>query len=79
MAEMRVLFDTNVVLDVLLRREPWVVEAQALWQAVDDGRIVGYIPAVAVTNIVYIARRQTQSLDRYMSRGVWELVIPIGW
>ena len=43
---MRVLFDTNVVLDVLLQREPWVSEASGLWQANDEGRITGYMQSI---------------------------------
>ena len=54
---MRVLVDTNVVLDVLLKREPWVTEAMAVWQANDEGRIVGYLMASAITDIFYAARR----------------------
>lgn len=54
---MRVLFDTNVVLDILLNREPWVAEAKALWQANDDGRVIGYITATTLTDIFYVARR----------------------
>jgi len=30
---MRVMFDTNVVLDHLLNRVPWANDATALWQA----------------------------------------------
>jgi predicted nucleic acid-binding protein len=54
---MRILLDTNVVLDVLLRREPWVSEASAIWKANDDGRMVAYLMASALTDIFYIARR----------------------
>lgn len=54
---MQILLDTNVILDVLLKREPWVAEASALWKAHDEGRITGYIVASSVTNIFYIARR----------------------
>lgn len=54
---MHILFDINVVLDVLLDRKPWVTEATAVWQANDEGRIVGYILASAMTDIFYIARR----------------------
>lgn len=56
---MRVLLDTNVVLDVLLKREPWQAEAAALWQAVDAGQVTAYLPASTVTDIFYIARRLT--------------------
>ena len=54
---MRVLFDTNVVLDVLLERAPWHTEAQALWQAGDDGRLQAYLTATTLTDIYYVARR----------------------
>ena len=54
---MHILFDINVVLDVLLKRKPWVTEAIAVWQANDEGRIVGYILASAMTDIFYLARR----------------------
>jgi predicted nucleic acid-binding protein len=38
---MRVLLDTNVVLDVLLVRAPFVETSSQVWQAVDDGSIEG--------------------------------------
>jgi predicted nucleic acid-binding protein len=58
---MRVLLDTNVVLDVLLKRQPFVVEAIALWKACDEGQMVGYITASSLTDIFYIARRLTDA------------------
>lgn len=56
---MRVLFDTSIVLDVLFNREPFVAQASALWAANDKQGIVGCINATTLTNIFYIARRQT--------------------
>jgi len=56
---MRVLFDTNIVLDVLLNREPWVRESGEIWRASDENRISGYIIASAFTDIFYIARKLT--------------------
>lgn len=47
---MRAILDTNIVLDVLLRREPWLVEASALWKANDEGRLVAYMMASAISN-----------------------------
>ncbi len=60
---MHLLFDTNVLLDVLLAREPWADVATALWRANDEGRLVGYVVASALTDIFYIARRLTD-VDR---------------
>ncbi|MBX3170264.1 MAG: PIN domain-containing protein [Candidatus Eremiobacteraeota bacterium] len=54
---LRVLLDTNVVLDVLLARQPRVNEAAGLWAAADDGRLTGYLPASALTDIYYVANR----------------------
>jgi len=56
---MRVLIDTNIVLDVLLDRAPWADAASQIWDACDSGRLAGYLPASALTDIFYIARRAT--------------------
>ena len=54
---MKVLFDTNVVLDVLLDREPHVAVAAKLLALVDNGRMEGSICATAVTTIYSIAAK----------------------
>ena len=56
-APLRVLVDTNVILDWLFERKPWSDEAHSLWHAQGNGLLVGYVPASAVTDIFYIARR----------------------
>jgi predicted nucleic acid-binding protein len=53
-----VLFDTNVVLDALLNRSPWVADAADCWRASDDGKILGCLTASTLTDIFYIARKQ---------------------
>ncbi len=40
---MRVLIDTNIVLDYLLEREPFLQDAEALFDAIDAGQLVGYV------------------------------------
>ncbi len=54
---MRVLFDANVLLDVLLEREPHVQEATKLIALVDNGRIGGAICATAVTTLHYVGAK----------------------
>ncbi|HEY9708423.1 MAG TPA: PIN domain-containing protein [Oculatellaceae cyanobacterium] len=61
---MRVLVDTNIMLDALLEREPFVRDARALLEAIDSGQIEGYVTATTLTNIFYIVRRQTRSIER---------------
>jgi predicted nucleic acid-binding protein len=54
---MRLLLDTNVILDVLLNRAPWVDDATVIWQACDDEHSAGYVVATTLTDIFYIAQR----------------------
>ena len=51
------LLDTNVILDALLERQPWNVNASALWQAKLEDLFVAYVTATSLTDIFYIARR----------------------
>lgn len=54
---MKILIDTNIVLDLILEREPFVDLAIALFEQVERGNIEGYIAATTVTNIFYIIRK----------------------
>jgi predicted nucleic acid-binding protein len=60
----RVLIDTNVALDFLLQREPFLQDAELLFQAIDQEEIVGYITATTLTDIFYISRRHTRSMEQ---------------
>ncbi len=54
---MRILFDTNVVLDVLLNRHPHAAAAAQLLAEVHDKRIDGLLGATTVTTIHYLATK----------------------
>ncbi|MBE9101154.1 type II toxin-antitoxin system VapC family toxin [Vacuolonema iberomarrocanum] len=54
---MRVFIDTNVVLDLLQEREPFIENAERLFERIDAGEIEGFIAATTITNIFYIVRR----------------------
>lgn len=54
---MRVLVDTNVLLDLLLEREAFVEEATTLMEMIELGQVVGYLSATTITNIFYIVRK----------------------
>src|SRR5690349_6947487 len=54
---MRVLFDTNVVLDVLTSRQPWADEAKPLVARVLDGSLAGFVCATSLPTVFYVARR----------------------
>ena len=60
---MRVLFDTNILLDALLARELFVANAAFLLNAVESKQIEGFMSATTVTDVHYLVRRQTQSVE----------------
>jgi len=51
---LRVLVDTNVVLDVLLDRRPFVKAAARVFALVEESRIEGFLCATTVTTIDYL-------------------------
>ena len=56
-AKLSVLIDTNVILDIVLAREPWAAEAVQLLDAIAAERLVGYVASHAVTTVAYLVER----------------------
>ena len=55
---MKLLIDTNVVLDVLLKREPFFKAAAEVLNLAQRSDVREYVSASSITDIYYIARRQ---------------------
>jgi predicted nucleic acid-binding protein len=60
---MKVLIDTNVVLDAIAKREPFRVNAQKIINSILDNKLEGYITANSITDIYYIARKHLSRDD----------------
>lgn len=54
---MRILFDTNVVLDLLLDRKPFVEQAQVLFDKVEANELKGYLGATTITTLDYLLHK----------------------
>jgi predicted nucleic acid-binding protein len=54
---MRVLLDTNILLDSLLQRAPWNVEADAILRQAKPGTLELSVAALSLANLFYIGRR----------------------
>ena len=52
---MKLLIDTNILLDVLLKREPFYYKAVEVLELVQYDNVQEYVSAAAVTDIYYIA------------------------
>lgn len=58
---MKVLFDTNVLLDVFLAREPFSAVATRLVARVERGELEGLLGATTLTTIHYLLAREIGS------------------
>lgn len=54
---MKILFDTNIVLDVLMDRLPYSDAAVELFSKVEDGTIIGYLCGTTITTVFYLASK----------------------
>jgi predicted nucleic acid-binding protein len=54
----KLLLDINIILDVVLAREPWAAEAAVLLSLVENGRADGYIAGHTITTIHYIVAKE---------------------
>ena len=54
---MRILLDTNVVLDVLLDRAPFAEVGAQLFSRVERGDVVGFVGATTATTVHYLATK----------------------
>jgi predicted nucleic acid-binding protein len=54
---LRVLFDTNVVLDLLLDRRPFSLDAARCFSRVEAGEIEGWLCGTTVTTLHYLIRK----------------------
>lgn len=54
---MRVLIDTNVILDVALERQPYLSTSEQVLLFVEQGLIEGYLSASTFTDLYYLIRK----------------------
>ena len=54
---MKVLLDTNIVLDIALNREPYVIDAISLFE-IPEEKLTFYITPSSITDIYYITKKQ---------------------
>lgn len=54
---MKILLDTNIVLDLLMDRMPFADAAAELFSKVEDGSIMGYVCGSTITTVYYLAAK----------------------
>ena len=51
------LLDTNIILDIALKREPHFEHSAKIFELIDSKLILGFITATTVTDIYYISKK----------------------
>jgi predicted nucleic acid-binding protein len=60
---MKILVDTNVIIDNLTLREPYAGDAKTIFSMIAKKRITGYVNTSSVTDIYYIIRKTYSDTD----------------
>ena len=65
---MKILFDTNVIIDVLLDRKPFSNDAAFLLSLVERSEIIGFVCATTITTIYYLISKSlgSQAASRHI-------------
>lgn len=53
----KVLLDTNIIIDVALERQPYFEASEQILSLVEQGRVEGYISASTFSDLYYIIRK----------------------
>ena len=61
---MKLLIDTNIVLDALMVREPWAKAAQSVLLAVAEEKAEGCITASTMTDLYYLLRKHLNDNEK---------------
>lgn len=61
---MRILADTNVIIDALTSREPWNISAEEIFLMAANHTIEMYITASSATDIYYLTRKYLHNTEK---------------
>ena len=54
---MNVFVDTNILLDVLARREPFYADSARVWTLAETDEVAGFASTLSLPNLFYLIRR----------------------
>ena len=60
---MRLMIDTNILLDVLVKREPFYEASREVLRLCEEKKVQGFLSASAATDIFYLVRRHLHSTE----------------
>ena len=55
---MKILIDTNIFLDVILKREKYYENSARIWTYISDNKIIGCISAISINNLYSVFEKK---------------------
>ena len=65
---MRAILDTNVVVDVLQRREPWFQDGAVIFRAIANKQVTGCLTAKQIADLHFFSRKQFKGEENVYAR-----------
>ncbi len=60
---MKIMCDTNIIMDMLLAREPFADDSCTVLTLCEEHRMDGFVSASSITDIYYLVRKHTHSTE----------------
>ena len=57
----KVFLDTNVLLDIILQREPFFIDAANLWLKIESGELKGFVSLPSLATLFYLVRKNSDA------------------
>lgn len=64
---MRVLLDTNVVLDFVLQRQPFFIEADEIFLRLRNNEFDGFVSPITPINVFYTTRKEIDKTSAFIA------------
>lgn len=65
---MKLLIDTNIILDFLQKREPYYEDASAIFQLSVDNEVIECVTASSITDIYYLVNKEFKDAKKTKER-----------
>lgn len=65
---MKLLIDTNIILDFLQKREPYYEDASAIFQLSVDNEVIECVTASSITDIYYLVNKEFKDVKKTKER-----------
>ena len=60
---MKIMCDTNIIMDILLAREPFADDSCTVLTLCEEHRMDGFVSSSSITDIYYLVRKHTHSTE----------------